>query len=280
MNEVEAFSLGITIGLGLLSVGLSIFAIWLSHRFASDSNAALDQVKGLAGETRTLVDASLSQQKDFSSRMLDSILEQNKFGASDVGAGNAQAEAVREIVYSALEEFESRVSFMVENEITKSVPLGSGSAKNVEGTLASIRSELARLSEAAPRTTSGLRLPAKLRTALEEFRDHPAHYVAIAAIVRSGAATKGDLESVVPEYQLPMGWEGGVETLIAKGVLEVAEDGSFYVPEEFAGALESWVGLNWHLIRRLIMHYKIEGIEEQRGVSEQERQLGQLIIIG
>ena len=45
MNSADAISLGITIGLGLLSVGLGVFAIWLSHRLSEQSTTSLDAIR-------------------------------------------------------------------------------------------------------------------------------------------------------------------------------------------------------------------------------------------
>ena len=80
MNTSETVTFGIGLAVSLLSVGLGVFAIWLSLRLSKSSTDALDSVRDLARETRILVQMGLDQQKGFSSKMLDSILEQNKFG--------------------------------------------------------------------------------------------------------------------------------------------------------------------------------------------------------
>jgi len=93
MNTSEMGNLILTIILGLLSIGLGIFAIWLSLRFNEKSTEALNAIKDLTNEIRTLSDVNLSQQQNFSSKMLDSILstttvptlvEQNQLFAENV----------------------------------------------------------------------------------------------------------------------------------------------------------------------------------------------------
>lgn len=89
MTTTEVITFTIGVALGLFSIALGVFAIWFSSKQAESSSSALDSVKDLARETKFLVDASLAQQKDFSIKMLDSILQQNKFGsgAADIEVG-------------------------------------------------------------------------------------------------------------------------------------------------------------------------------------------------
>lgn len=57
-----------TVSLGLLSIGLAAFAIWLSRSFDKRSSAALEAIRDLARETRALVDVAVGQQREFPPR--------------------------------------------------------------------------------------------------------------------------------------------------------------------------------------------------------------------
>lgn len=167
MNGSEATSLGITIGLGILSLGVSIFAVWLSSRYESKSSSALDAIKGLASETRTLIDASLSQQKDFSGKMLDSILSRNQYGGLQESSDESIVQAS---IRATLVESENRIANRVEDQV-RALADRTGDQANLATGIASIRAEIASLAENAARTASEtLSLPLILRDELVGYR--------------------------------------------------------------------------------------------------------------
>ena len=48
MSTIDAVTLGISIGLSILSVGIGVFAIWLSYKFADNSSKALEYSKNIS----------------------------------------------------------------------------------------------------------------------------------------------------------------------------------------------------------------------------------------
>ena len=78
-QPVDAVTIS-SIALGIVSIFISGFAIWLSLQFNDRSARALESISHLATEIRSMTDISLAHQKDFSTKMLDSLIEMNVYG--------------------------------------------------------------------------------------------------------------------------------------------------------------------------------------------------------
>lgn len=118
MEAFDSINLAITIGLGVLSLGLSVFAIWLSLRFSDRSDKALDSVKELTNDIRSMMEVSLTHQKDFSSKMLDSILEQNQYGLPKNSDENDKSASIESLVQERLQQSEERITEILEKRFS------------------------------------------------------------------------------------------------------------------------------------------------------------------
>jgi hypothetical protein len=275
METPEYISLGITIGLGLLSIGLAIFSIWISCRFSSSSSIALDGIKELARETRILIEASLSQQKDFSSRMLDSILEQNRYGPEKIVKYSPPGKPIEDIIKERLRESEAIIASKVEGNVRQLVSKSAISPEQLNIALDAIRSEIGQLTGVASEISSVIQLPEPLRSALETFRKLPAHFVVLAAIIRSGAKTIDDIKKVESKFKIPEGYERGIENLLEKGLLESTKDG-FKIPDAYNKPLEVWINRNWGLLSQLMNVY----VSKEPGpASSDELEIGSMLEI-
>ena len=269
MGLVDAISFGLSIGMGFLSIGLGIFSIWLSYRLSESSTRALSEVKELSRETRTLVDVNLSQQKDFSSKMLDSILEQNKFGNGKDALDISEPPLVNELIRSTLEDFEGRLSTSVEQTV-RALFKGTAGQEELHSAIESIKKDISRLSDAAPEISEAVNGPDKLRTALNDFRRWPAHYVVLEAILDSGAEGEKDFRDIAEDYNVPAGWERGISKLIAAGILEGTRK-EFHVPDQFEVPLQLWRQRNEEVIGELQGLYRSK---KKKGITPEEVKVG------
>lgn len=269
MNYVDIISLAISIGLGLLSIGLAAFAIWLSLRFNDRSTDALASVKELSNDIRAMMEVSLTHQKDFSSKMLDSILEQSKYGQLKPAPGESP-HVLEMVIHERLEQAEASIKGTVEDSIRRLVQEQAVDPQQTQEAIDAIKQDISRLSATAREASTEAVLPIAIRDRLERFKDYPAHYVVIAAILQTGATSLADLEAVRDKFHLPESLDEGVEHLINDHILEGELEG-FSIAEDNKGALKSWLDLNSRHIARLIDHYSARS--EDIGVGEPERMI-------
>lgn len=277
METLDIITFTIGVSLGLISIALGLFAIWFSYKLAQSSNSALDSVKDLARETKILVDASLSQQKDFSTKMLDSILQQNKFGnLKDVseGAENLNTAVTSEIT-KILEIFEQNIGSSIEKTVQKLEGSNPNGHVELKEALEAIQRDIGNLSQAAPVITSVVNGSDELRQSLQSFRDYPAHYIVLNGIIRGGLRDFDDSRNVAEKYDFPDEWQDGVENLIKKGVLVYDEDGDgFEVPSQYRALLKEWVERNDSKITALRSVYKARKDQGPSGPSQTEILIG------
>nr|VFJ61848.1 MAG: hypothetical protein BECKFM1743A_GA0114220_102942 [Candidatus Kentron sp. FM]VFJ73831.1 MAG: hypothetical protein BECKFM1743C_GA0114222_107542 [Candidatus Kentron sp. FM]VFK21020.1 MAG: hypothetical protein BECKFM1743B_GA0114221_107502 [Candidatus Kentron sp. FM] len=74
MTVEQGISLGITIGLGVVPIVLATFAIWLSLKFARDSEKSLTLLQEKATEIRILTEGIFSQQDRHMTKFVDHAL--------------------------------------------------------------------------------------------------------------------------------------------------------------------------------------------------------------
>ena len=251
MSAFEIISLALNIALAVVSLILSIFVVWLSLRFNDASNAALDAVKDLAREIKALVQIGLSQQTDFSTKMLDSIIEQSRFGRPDTIAGQTTPSSLEAFIGSSLEAAERSITASVERKVRELVKEGSSDPESVEAGIETIRSDIRKISEGVQEGTS-------VRETLRSFQPFPAHHVLLAAITRSQARSADEIEKAIHEYHVPMdGWESGFDNLVDAGLVR----GTLYefeVPPEKLPVISAWVDQNWPTLCELMAEYKNE----------------------
>ncbi|MGY3025760.1 hypothetical protein ACVWXR_003595 [Pseudomonas lurida] len=258
METTDVITFTVGVALAIVSIALGVFAIWYSQKLSESSNAALESVKDLARETKILVDASLSQQKDFSNKMLDSILQQNKFGsgAVDMISEVAPASVVTSEITKILEIFEKNIGSSIAKTMESVQASNPGKQEELKQALEAIQRDIGNLSQAAPVISSVVTGSDELRQSLQSFRDHPAHYVVLNGVVSGGLRDYEDKDRVADVYNFPSGWEDGIENLINKGVLEADGDEGFDIPMQYESLLKDWIARNSVRLDRLRNMYK------------------------
>ena len=259
-----------TVSLGILSIGLGAFAIWLSKRFEERSSAALEAIRDLARETRALVDVAVGQQREFSTKMLDSILSRDPYGTGQSPTGGGQT-PLEELVRKQLAETEQRIGQAIEQAVRK-LP-GQSDPKRLEEALAAVREGISHIVDAAAsRVASPITLPKEVAEAFKEWQIMPAHFVLLLAIIRERCRSSEDVKKVSERYGVPSPFDQGLRNLIDRGVL-VGNEESFDVAPELRELLPAWLEANRPILDDLVAHYLRKGSESQP-VGEVERALG------
>ncbi|MEW8029337.1 MAG: hypothetical protein AB2826_24630 [Candidatus Thiodiazotropha sp.] len=275
MEVFDAVNLSITIGLGILSLGLGGFSIWLSLKFNDKSNVALDSVKDLSNELKSLMEVSLTHQKDFSSKMLDSILDTNQYGTSSKEAMlDHSIDTIGKVLSEKLTDTERHLSKIVEEKIKG---LSDKDPKNdiaIQNTIDEILGEISSLRQTATDVSTSIRLPDKLKEKLLEWKDFPAHYVILACIIREAVTSIEGLEQHEEKYHFPVNYDSGLENLIESGII-VGDFSEFEVPSENLTPLTIWIDANWPLLRKYIKHY---ATKEEETVTELEISLAEKFV--
>lgn len=275
MNASEISNLVLTIVLGFVSIGLGIFAVWLSVRFNEQSSAALNAIKDLASEIRTLSQVNISQQTDFSSKMLDTILSQSRFGEDEATNEFKESSALEDVVKRQLEETEQRITTSLEEKV-RAIITSKNDPNIIQHAIDSIRSDIRMLTDKASSISSNVEIPTNLREQLIEWKSYPAMFVLLAAIVKENAKSVADMAIYKDKYNLPVGWQGGVGTIIRKGLLTGSTE-RFEIVPEYQTPIAALIDKNWPIIQKLIEYYG--SIESEKGVTTDERLLGQNIDI-
>lgn len=268
-------SFSVTVALGVVSIVLAAFAIWMGRHFDEKSSTALDAIKDLATRIRSTIDVSVSQQHDFSAKMLDSILTGDQYGPRTTE--NAQAEALASTIRAQLESTEQRITGAVESTVRELLNTSDRGPKELQDALASIRHDISQLTEAAASTASSpITLPDPVVLAFRGWQEFPAHFPILAAIIKENAHSQSELEQLQDKYHFPGNFERGTENLLEAGVIHGSLSG-FEIPAYLRGALEAWVDSNWPMMVLLIQEYLEKG--DDRGVTDREREVAQQLLI-
>lgn len=272
MNPVDTFTIvnfAITIALGVLALALGGFAIWLSRHFDSKSSAALDAIKDLANEIRSLTNVSVVQQKEFSFKMLDSILSRDQYGhPTSESPESENATALEEAIKRQLSDTEVRIANAVEEKVRALSASSGDNPKELQNTLNEIRSQIKLMTkEAASTIAKPIDLSSRLRDALTKWLPYPAHYPILVAVVKEGSKSASDLERVAEKYNFAGGWKGGLKHLIDGEILSGSLE-SFDLTEKNRSKISAWVEWNWEVLQQLIPLYKQRSV---KGVTQQER---------
>jgi hypothetical protein len=278
MTTPDIINLSISIGLGIISLVLGVFAIWLSFKFNQASTKALDTIRDLAGEVRVLVQANLHQQTDFSTKMLDSIIEQNRFGQIAEVDELPRPEVLEDVIRQRLEVAEAKITLAVENTVQRLVKHQSQNPESLKLALESIRSDIQQLTKTASTISAEIQLSPSTQAALKKYRKYPAHYVVLAGILRTGATSIDHLLATAVEYSFPAGWQGGVQHFIEDGLL-VGERENFKVSESDQPALAAWIDRNWPAISKLTAIYAESDRVQSNPVGKEEIEIAKDISI-
>lgn len=263
MSIAEAISLGITIGLGIVSIALGVFAIWLSHRFARESSTSLSVLRDVAGEIRALTETGLSHQSKFSTKMLDSILERSPYGESLKPGSEESAKLIEEAIRRPLKEVETRITRDLEKKMQKALGDVVASPEVISDLIKEIRGDINSIVDTASDISSSVMLPPKLREKIKEWKTHPAYIFLIALIIRENATSEDDIKEDAPIYNLPEGWDFAIESLLEEGILNGSQN-KFNVADKYIVPLKLWLARNSELIESLISIQK-RHFEDEEG---------------
>lgn len=255
-NELmNLISFAVTIGLGVISIFLGIFAIWLSRQNEKRSNDALDKIKELASEIRNLTRSVLIEHQDFSSKMLDSILSSGNYGSKSLDIKN-EVEELSTQVRETLVLTENRILDSLEKKIKTLIPSTSQSEKQLTDTLVAIKDEIANLRERAVDTvTQSIVLPKELKSVLKNYVEFPEFFPLIAAIEIEDVNSIEQLGKFSKNYNFRVSWDNaGIIKLIEDGILDGTPD-KFKIKNVFKTPLKTWISRNKSVIEELVNTY-------------------------
>lgn len=267
MELADVISLSISIGMGILSIGLGIFSIWLSHRFAEQSSQVLSNLKETAIEIRTLTAGVLTNQDHFSSKMLDSIINKNSYG---VDTDLIQTES-QKLFESRLQEIELKINVQIEDTVNKFIKTSANDTSELRTVIESIKGDINSLVNTAKIATNPTEIPHRLKKIMKDWIDFPALIILIELIIENYVKTEDGVRQYAPKYNLPNGWEGGVDGLIESGVLRGTRE-AFSVEAEYMVPLNMWLSMNKTQIENIKNLYEYDGsstspLEEARKIS-------------
>jgi len=122
-------------------------------------------------------------------------------------------------------------------------------------TVTVIRDDLKRLTDAAAvRVAVPVELPEKIAMTFDKWRDFPAHFLVLRAILREGAVSLDMLRTVAERYGIPEPFDSGVENLLQKGVLEGTLS-DFRVPSDIRHPLLAWMTTNEPVLLEVAAHF-------------------------
>ena len=253
LDMVNIISLSATIGLGVLSIGIGGFAIWLSKRFEERASGALEAIRDLARETRLLVDVAVGQQRDFSTKMLDSILSRDPYGPSNQSMNNDQS-SIEGLVKKQLAETEQRIGGTIEQAIRK-LP-GQTDPIKLEQAIASVREGISRLTDmAAARAASPSPIPKEFIPIFKKWQEFPAHFVLLYAIAKENCRSIEDVNGITDRYSFPSPFESGLVNLFEEKVLIGTLD-RFEISPTLRELLPPWLQANREIIDELQNIYR------------------------
>lgn len=263
MTLIDGISFGITIGLGLLSLGVSILSIVLAIYFAKESNIAFDKIKELTNEIKALTNKTYENQRKYSDKMLDTIIGQSKFGTSDRNENSKiEDEALKNIIEIVKKEIEGSIHTKLKEDTNsyKFTPqLREDISKSIEKTEIDFNI-----------IKQKFELPNDIKKFLEDLKNYPAHYILLRGILLSGSKSISELQKHEKEYCIPEGWERGpIDKFLANGILKGTLD-KFYIPEELIQPLYYWIDRNKEAFDKLINIYERK---PHTGLTEEEKEI-------
>jgi hypothetical protein len=248
MDFVDAINFGITIGLGVLSLGVSILSVILSIYFARQSDRALENVKVLTNEIKMLTHESVNNQQKYSDKMLDSIIQHSNYGKPVIqDQEKSFDETLQMLTKEIKEDLENKINIKLDAINKKSViptDIRTGINKSIKESKINI-SEIKQKFE----------FPEKVKCALEYYKKLPAFFILLRAIVLSGAKNAKELNEQKKDYPIPDGWEdNAIDDLARNGLLTLTDLG-FKIPEELVIPYRLWIDKNKDAFQKLLKIY-------------------------
>lgn len=251
MTTVDLITFTFSIITGAVSITLGVLAIWLSLTQNKQAQSSLDKVKELTSEIRSLVDVGIKQQDKFSSKMLDSILNEDNYGLSV--DENYFGEYIEKTVRNKMEQSEKEMLDLVENKIQN---ISKDDDSDVKESVEELRSTLKILTnKTIEEVSQSVKLPNELKSKLKSFLDYPAHYILILIIIKENISTIEEIDQINNKYGIPDRYEGGIKNLLEKDILSGDID-SFKINSEYEPFIRHWIYNNKNILNRIIKLYK------------------------
>ena len=263
MTLIDGISFGITIGLGLLALGVSILSIVLAIYFAKESNIAFDRIKELTNEIKALTNNTYENQKNYSDKMLDTIIGQSKFGIIDKNENSKIAdETLKNIIAIVKKEIEGNIHTKLKEDKDSykfSPQLRNDISKSIEKTEIDFNI-----------IKQKFELPNDIKKSLENLKEFPAHYILLRGLLLSESKSISELQEHEKEYCIPIGWEKGpIDKFLAIGILKGTPK-KFYIPEELIQPLYYWIDRNKEAFDKLIDIYERK---PHTGLTKEEKEI-------
>lgn len=258
MTSIDALNIGVSVGLGLLSLGVSGFAVWLSFQFNDRSKEALNTVQELTREIKTSVEVGLSQQQDMSDKMLDSILE-DEYG-TERSDGNSGVDDIMNTVEKKIKEAEERMVSKVKSDLEEGGKSQEEESKRLKEVMENLKKEIEKEFEVKSRVKN------EVSKYIDEWSYYPAQLLVTAAVVETEANSISDIEKVADEYNLPGEWRRGLDNLLNSSLMSGSYE-EFNLRPGVKKEMEEWFLVNSDIINQIKELYGGLPDEEARELS-------------
>jgi len=116
-------------------------------------------------------------------------------------------------------------------------------------------------------------LPIRLKNTLLQWKQFPAFYLLINAILKTGANTVKSIEEASKKYYIPDNWEEiALPELEEKGIIKWKTKGVFEMNNDYKNALSKWINHNDTVINIITKEFKrIELLDDIEKGKEREK---------
>lgn len=262
MTDIDFIRFTVTVFLGGLSIGFAIFSFISSFRNNKQSKEALQKISEISGEIKAQLSTSISNQKDYTNKMLDSILSKTNY-SEESESSNENSKVLDELLDLKIGEIENNLINIIDNKIQNQ---DTSISADVKEELENLKETIQEISK----NENGIGLPIELKEQLIKWRRFPAYFLLIGGITREYSDGETSLNKIASKYYFPGEWEGALDQVESTGFIEY-ENGKVSIPPTVKENLEIWTTKNWPLILKLKANYKRK---DEDSVTELEREIG------
>lgn len=117
-------------------------------------------------------------------------------------------------------------------------------------------------------------LPIELKNTLLEWKQFPAYYLLINAILKTGANTIKSIEEASKKYFIPGKWEEvALPELEEKGIIRWKTKEAFEMNQDYLDALSKWISHNYTVISSIEKELKITASADDNEKSRQREKI-------
>ena len=243
-NDVDIIKFTTSIIMGTTSVVLGIFAIWLSNKFNNNSSSALEKIKELSNEIKILSQNHLSNQRDFTDKMLDSILDSN--GKNGQGL---EYEELEDIFNKEIKKTEEKIMTALRKEI-------SNDDNNNDNKIDNLENEVKDVTKEASNTMSAyLTVRKNLKKMLYNLiNDSPSYLVLLSIIIAEEVRSVEELNDLENKFNIYYPYKKQINKLIKMNILKGNEN-NFEINPDYEQQINNIVSNNLNIIKKLIRLY-------------------------